>query len=578
VQITRERCPACGAATDELPAIRSDFSDIEFAFRRCEDCGLSFVANPRVDFAELYDSEYYAGRGADSFVDYVNEMENSRTVREYEWRGISRAVEDLTGRRDVTWLDYGCGLGGLVRYARRHGFDHVFGFDEGFSASWMAQHGIPVLSADELATREGQFDIVTAIEVVEHVTDPVAVMSHITSLLKPGGLFLLTTGNAEPHRGDLTTWSYVHPDIHIAYYEPRTLEALYRRCGLEPYPAGFVTGLDDIIRYKVLKTVGLRSRNVVERIVPWSIASRIVDRRHKVSAQPFARRPCPSANGQDGPVAPAGGVDEPSQESFLYVGDLVDIDARDLPAMKAKFLVERVPNGSRLLEVGCGGGKMLRTVAYHRTGVELFGCDVKRPVRSDDFTFTLVRPGDANLPYEDASKDVILMIDVLEHVHDPVGVLSEAARVLAPGGRLLAFVPVEGQPLSWYAVFRFLLGRDLYVETKEHVQAFRRADVDELFATDFDVSTAEYAYHPLGQFMDAALCAGLKFGPLRRLFWSSSPYHGTGGTGNSAIGRAFGKAMVWANGLAWAESRLLRRVRLGSAGVMIDARRRTTSS
>ncbi len=45
---------------------------------------------PRVDFANLYDAEYYAGRGADSFVDYVDEMQNPRTVREYEWRGITR--------------------------------------------------------------------------------------------------------------------------------------------------------------------------------------------------------------------------------------------------------------------------------------------------------------------------------------------------------------------------------------------------------------------------------------------------------------------------------------------------------
>ena len=175
--------------------------------------------------------------------------------------------------------------------AREHGFDGAVGFDEGFSAEWMTEHSLPVLSLDELAAREGTFDVVTAIEVIEHVTEPVAVMGQIASLLKPGGIFVLTTGNAEPHRDDLTSWSYVHPDIHIAYFEPRTLDALYRRCGLEPYDAGFVPGLDDVIRYKVLKTMGLRSQHAFERVVPWSVASHVVDRRHKVSAQPFARRP-----------------------------------------------------------------------------------------------------------------------------------------------------------------------------------------------------------------------------------------------------------------------------------------------
>ena len=68
----------------------------------------------------------------------------------------------------------------------------------------------------------------------------------------------------------------------------------------------------------------------------------------------------------------------------MYVGGVVDIDARDLPAMKA-----RVPRssgcaqGSRVLEVGCGGGKMLRTIADHRPGVALFGCDVREPAAVD---------------------------------------------------------------------------------------------------------------------------------------------------------------------------------------------------
>ncbi|MEY2570441.1 MAG: hypothetical protein QOE63_791, partial [Acidimicrobiaceae bacterium] len=144
---------------------------------------------------------------------------------------------------------------------------------------------------EELAQHAGTFDVISAIEVVEHVSDPVAVMTHIASLLKPGGLFFLTTGNAEPHREQLATWSYVHPDVHIAYFEPRTLAAVYERSGLTRYDAGYVPGFDDIIRYKVLKTMRVRHRNVLERLVPWRFASRIVDRRHKVTAQPLARRP-----------------------------------------------------------------------------------------------------------------------------------------------------------------------------------------------------------------------------------------------------------------------------------------------
>ena len=72
---------------------------------------------------------------------------------------------------------------------------------------------------------------------------------------------------------------------------PTSFAALYRRVGLEPFNIGFGPGFADIIRYKVLKTLRISSRNAVERIVPWTLASRLVDRRHRVTAQPLARRP-----------------------------------------------------------------------------------------------------------------------------------------------------------------------------------------------------------------------------------------------------------------------------------------------
>jgi SAM-dependent methyltransferase len=284
-------CPICGSDTSDLATIRSDFSHADFFFRRCAVCGLVFVANPSEDFASLYDAAYYRGDGADSFVNYLEEMGNPRTIRLYEWRGITRAVRSLCGTTTVRWLDFGCGLGGLVRYARAHGFPNVYGYDQGWGADWARDHGIALLDDEQLRAQAGTFDVVTAIEVVEHIPGPLGTMEQIASLLKPGGVFFLTTGNAEPHRDSFTSWKYVHPDIHVAYFEPRTLSEAYRRVGLEPWSAGFLPGHDDIVRYKVLRTLHGRSRNPVERLIPWRAASRAIDRRVRLSEQPLARKP-----------------------------------------------------------------------------------------------------------------------------------------------------------------------------------------------------------------------------------------------------------------------------------------------
>ena len=286
-----QACPICGSDTADLATIYSDFSRAEFSFLRCDACGLVFVANPRVDFASLYDAAYYRGEGADSFVKYIEEMGNPATIRAYEWRGITRAVQTLCDGKTVKWLDFGCGLGGLVDYARAQGFPNVYGYDQGWGADWAREHGIPLLDEDQLRAHAGTFDLVTAIEVVEHVPGPLEPLRQIAALLKPGGVFFLTTGNAAVHRDSFTAWKYVHPDIHVAYFEPRTLSEAYRRVGLEPLAAGFLPGHDDIIRYKVLRTLGGTSRNLLERLVPWRVVSRVVDQRYKLSEQPLARKP-----------------------------------------------------------------------------------------------------------------------------------------------------------------------------------------------------------------------------------------------------------------------------------------------
>jgi SAM-dependent methyltransferase len=284
-------CPICGIDTAELATIQSDFSHVDFLFRRCDACGLVFVANPSEDFASLYDAAYYRGDGADSFVNYTEEMGNPNTIRAYEWRGITRAVRSLCATADVRWLDFGCGLGGLVRYARAHGVRNIYGYDQGWGADWARENGIEMLDDTQLRDQAGTFDVVTAIEVVEHIPGPLGTMEQIASLLKPGGVFFLTTGNAEPHRDSFTAWKYVHPDIHVAYFEPRTLSEAYRRVGLEPVAAGFLPGHEDIIRYKVLRTLRGKSRNPVERLIPWKVASRVIDRRVGLSEQPLARKP-----------------------------------------------------------------------------------------------------------------------------------------------------------------------------------------------------------------------------------------------------------------------------------------------
>jgi SAM-dependent methyltransferase len=248
---------------------------------------------------------------------------------------------------------------------------------------------------------------------------------------------------------------------------------------------------------------------------------------------------------------------------------LVDPAAPSLPALKVKFLLEHLPAMGSVLEVGSGGGKLLRTIARHRPGLALHGCDVRDPQSPPDcYSFRRIENG---LPHEAAAFDAVVLFDVLEHVAEPGALLDDVARVLRPGGRLVAFIPVEGEALSFYELFRRLLGENLYVETKDHVQAFTHRGLAQLLGARFTTRVVQYAYHPLGQLMDAAFFAAHRLPRLKTFWWRDNAiYHGKKREASAATS-TLNFLLEAGNALAFAESTLLARTRAGSAGVLLEA-------
>jgi SAM-dependent methyltransferase len=252
----------------------------------------------------------------------------------------------------------------------------------------------------------------------------------------------------------------------------------------------------------------------------------------------------------------------------------IDVRARDLPALKARYLLDHLPRTGRILEVGCGGGKLLNTIAAYRPELELHGCDI-RPLQytPTNFAFDLVGPDDVSLPYDPASFDAVVMVDVLEHFTDPGVALHAAHAVLRPTGRLISFTPLEGQPLSFYRFFRRILGDDLYIRTKEHLQAYSETSLRGLLGTDFKDVDCTYAYHLVGHLMDATFFALLASPRLRSRFWEENPFYEEVESGSSSDGKRslFGSVLRAGNAIAYLESRLLGRVRYGSAGLLFVA-------
>jgi SAM-dependent methyltransferase len=290
----RTDCPLCANRAHRLCSVTGRTSGRSFELRRCPSCRFVFVSNPWLEFEEIYDERYYDGDGADPFVNYRHDADHpDTTIRRHEWQGILERVGSLT-RLDTStrWLDYGCGTGGLVAWLRHRGLSGARGYEQGYAARQLRERSVPGLSPDELKANAGTFDVVTAIEVIEHTVDPVHELWRMRSLLRPGGLLFLTTGNAAPFRKRIASWRYVVPEVHISFFEPETLSLALELAGFVPECPGYGPGWNRIIRYKLLRALGREDLSRFERAVPWSMAAWLVDRRLKLSAQPVGWAPC----------------------------------------------------------------------------------------------------------------------------------------------------------------------------------------------------------------------------------------------------------------------------------------------
>jgi SAM-dependent methyltransferase len=152
--------------------------------------------------------------------------------------------------------------------------------------------------------------------------------------------------------------------------------------------------------------------------------------------------------------------------------------------------------GRQVLDLGCRTGGLTR---YYADGNEVVGVDVDREALARAHEAlgieTVWADVEEELPFGDASFDVVVAGELLEHLADPAAAVAHARRVLRPGGRFVGSVP---NAFRLKNRLRFAAGRPPETDPT-HLQLFSPAKLRALLAgfADVDVRFAVGRFTPL---------------------------------------------------------------------------------
>lgn len=139
-------------------------------------------------------------------------------------------------------------------------------------------------------------------------------------------------------------------------------------------------------------------------------------------------------------------LDPATQERLAGVLETRAADLRQQEVRREFLSNVPFPEGARVLEVGCGTGALTRTLASWPGVAQVVGIDpapslvARARELSGEFGNVLYREGDGrSLPFDGKSFDAAVFDSTLCHIPGPEDALSEAFRVLRPGGLLAIF-------------------------------------------------------------------------------------------------------------------------------------------
>lgn len=247
-------CPACGPS-----GYRHAFDKFGFSFRSCRDCATIYMS-PRPS-AKLM-ADYYANSENYAYwAKYIFPASEASRREKIHKPWLKRVVEfcDRHGVARGTLLEIGPGFGTFASVATDSGaFDRVMAVEPTPEmATACRARGIDVIEkrVEDVGAEVGAVDVVVSFEVIEHLFEPRGFIAQCRTLVRPGGLLVLSCPNGSGFDIALLGAKALAVDAeHVNLFNPVSLSQLLERSGFETLEVTTPGRLDaELVRDAALK-------------------------------------------------------------------------------------------------------------------------------------------------------------------------------------------------------------------------------------------------------------------------------------------------------------------------------------
>jgi len=220
-----DTCPVCGAC--DFTLIYNDARDPitldSFRVVGCSVCGVAYTMPRPVSLDRYYPRQYRAYGAV-----------------------VTRVLRALYGLRVSRWarlkpqggsvLEVGCGPGLMLAAFQRRGW-RVSGIERNEATAEAARQTLgtrAIVTSIQDLPADARFDLIVMFQVLEHISEPAALLLECAKRLAPGGILIANVPNFSSWQSRFAGSKWMHLDVprHLVHYTPQSMRKTLERAGL----------------------------------------------------------------------------------------------------------------------------------------------------------------------------------------------------------------------------------------------------------------------------------------------------------------------------------------------------------